>query len=179
MKIHPFPAPSRLVSPLRAALAMIFALLGAAHAVTVNVTQTADVVNGNTASVAALQATPGPDGISLREAVRAVNNDPGGPHIISLPAGTFTLTIPNGADEDAAATGDLDLLKAVTITGAGSANTIVRAGTTAANGIDKIFSANPLGGRAGFPVSITGLTLRFGRNTITATSPGNNIGGRS
>jgi hypothetical protein len=126
---------------------------------------------------AARQATPGADGIGLREAVQAVNNDAGGPHTISLPAGTLTLSIPNAADEDAAATGDLDLLKAVTISGAGSANTIVRAGTTASLGIDKIFSCNPLGHRPGFPVTITGLTLRFGRNTITATAPGNNIGG--
>jgi len=41
------------------------------------VTTTSDAVNGNTSSVAALIAAPGPDGISLREAITATNNDPG------------------------------------------------------------------------------------------------------
>ena len=142
---------------------------------TVNVTTTVDVVDGNVASVAALQGTPGGAGISLREAVRAVNNDPGGPHIISIPAGTYTLGLA-GADDTAVA-GDLDVLKRVTITGAGSAATIIRGGTTAANGVDKIFSLNPLGNLPGFPVTITGVTLRFGRNTDASVAGGNNIGG--
>ena len=55
---------------------------------TVTVSTTVDVVDGNVTSVAAIIATPGGAGISLREAVRAVNNDAGGPHIISIPAGT-------------------------------------------------------------------------------------------
>ena len=41
------------------------------------VTTVSDAVNGNTSSVAALLADPGPDGISLREAISATNNDPG------------------------------------------------------------------------------------------------------
>ena len=145
------------------------------RAVTINVTTTADVVNGNVTSVAALQASNGGDGISLREAVRAVNNDAGGPHTISIPAGTFTLSLP-GADDTAVA-GDLDVLKGVTITGAGSASTILRGGTTNANGVDKIFSLNPLGNLPGFPVSISGVTLRFGRNTDANFAGGNSIGG--
>jgi len=40
-------------------------------------TTVSDAVNGNTSSVAALLADPGPDGISLREAITATNNDPG------------------------------------------------------------------------------------------------------
>ena len=147
----------------------------AASAATVTLTTTVDVVDGNVTSVAALIATPGGAGISLREAVRAVNNDPGGPHTISIPAGTYTLTIA-GADDTAVA-GDLDLRKAVTITGAGSASTIIRGGTTATNGVDKIFSGNPLGNLPGFPVTMSGFTLRFGRNTDTSFAGGNNIGG--
>jgi hypothetical protein len=41
------------------------------------VTTVSDAVNGNTSSVAALLADPGPDGISLREAISATNNGPG------------------------------------------------------------------------------------------------------
>ena len=159
-----------------AALAFAF-MWGAAvvQGATVNVTTTVDVVDGNTSSVAAIIATPGGAGISLREAVRAVNNDEGGPHIISLPAGTYTLSLA-GADDTAVA-GDLDIRKAVTITGAGSGSTIIRGGTTAANGVDKIFSCNPLGNLPGFPVTMSGFTLRFGRNTDTSFAGGNNIGG--
>ncbi|MHB8644097.1 MAG: InlB B-repeat-containing protein [Gaiellaceae bacterium] len=58
------------------------------------VTTTSDAVNGNTTSVAALLADPGPDGISLREAITATNNDPGSYTIrfaASLMGATITL----------------------------------------------------------------------------------------
>lgn len=41
------------------------------------VTNTANADNGDTSSIAALIANPGPDGISLREAIAAANNTPG------------------------------------------------------------------------------------------------------
>lgn len=41
------------------------------------VTNSTMAINGDTSSVAALMANPGPDGISLQEAVIATNNDPG------------------------------------------------------------------------------------------------------
>jgi len=44
-----------------------------------------DVVNGDTSSPSALIASPGPDGISLREALTAANNA-AGPHTISFNA---------------------------------------------------------------------------------------------
>jgi uncharacterized protein (TIGR03437 family) len=43
----------------------------------ITVTNATVVVNGDTSSVAALVANPGPDGISLQEALTATNNDPG------------------------------------------------------------------------------------------------------
>ena len=43
----------------------------------ITVTNATVAINGDTSSVAALVANPGPDGISLPEAVRATNNDPG------------------------------------------------------------------------------------------------------
>ncbi|GAC1641590.1 MAG: hypothetical protein NVS4B8_10040 [Herpetosiphon sp.] len=46
---------------------------------------------------------------------------------INLPAGTYTLTIP-GIAENNNATGDLDIIKPITIVGAGAAATIIKAG---------------------------------------------------
>jgi CSLREA domain-containing protein len=60
---------------------------------------------------------------SLREAVLAANAGPGGDTIV-LPPGHFRLTIP-GPGEEAAATGDLDLTRSVTITGAGARSTVI------------------------------------------------------
>ena len=45
--------------------------------VVINVNSTSDVVNGDVQSVQSLIANPGEDGISLREAITATNNDPG------------------------------------------------------------------------------------------------------
>jgi parallel beta-helix repeat protein/predicted outer membrane repeat protein len=90
---------------------------------TVSVTQTADVVNGDTASLAALQISDGGDGISLREAILAANNGSGGDTLL-LGSGTYTLSIA-GSFEDAAATGDLDILRDLTIVGAGMGSTII------------------------------------------------------
>jgi CSLREA domain-containing protein len=77
---------------------------------------------------------------TLREAIIAANTDTpvdgclagAGTNSIFLPAGTFFLTI-GGAGEDAAATGDLDILDELTITG--------DSGSTAINGnsIDRVF----------------------------------------
>lgn len=69
---------------------------------------------------------------TLREAIRAANLDQAvggcaagsGEDTITLPAGTITLAIP-GHMEDAALTGDLDILKTLTITGAGRDLTII------------------------------------------------------
>jgi hypothetical protein len=43
----------------------------------ITVTNNTDKVDADTSSVEALQSNPGPDGISLREAIEATNNDPG------------------------------------------------------------------------------------------------------
>jgi hypothetical protein len=44
---------------------------------TITVTTNTDIINGNVSSVAGLMVDPGPDGIALREAIEATNNDPG------------------------------------------------------------------------------------------------------
>jgi len=62
-----------------------FSVSGATPTSTIvlTVTTTADIVNGDVFSPAALEANPGPDGISLREAIMASNATPG-PHAITF-----------------------------------------------------------------------------------------------
>jgi hypothetical protein len=52
----------------------------------VTVTNSSDVVNGDTSSITALIGNPGPDGISFREALSASNNTPGPKAIEFAPA---------------------------------------------------------------------------------------------
>lgn len=84
---------------------------------------------------------------SLREAIVNANNDNqagstdclagDGADVISLPAGTYTLAIP-GIDEDAAATGDLDITDDLTIIGADRETVIIDG-----NGLDRVFHILP------------------------------------
>lgn len=64
---------------------------------------------------------------SLRAAIMEANALAGADTIV-LPAGTYQLTL-SGANEDNANTGDLDIANDVTISGAGSATTIIHAAT--------------------------------------------------
>lgn len=48
-----------------------------ARGTVITVTTSSDEANGDESSVTALQANPGPDGVSLREAIGVTNNDPG------------------------------------------------------------------------------------------------------
>ncbi len=91
---------------------------------------------------------------------------------ISVPAGTYTLTIP-GIDGADASHGHLDINAGpVSIVGAGASTTIIQAGTAVnaqgiPNGIDKVFSINPAGAFAGFSASFSNLTIQFGLNIST------------
>jgi CSLREA domain-containing protein len=88
---------------------------------------------------------------TLRDAVIAANAN-GGPDTITLPAGTYNLTI-TGTGENAAATGDLDIASGgLTINGASAATTIIDGGA-----IDRVIHI--LGG----PVAINDVTIRNGR----------------
>ena len=119
---------------------------------------------------------------TLREAINNANSDSdttggdcvagSGADVITLPAGTYTLTIanPGGAPEDGNASGDLDITASVTINGAGASNTIIEAGPSAAAGIDRvinILNANP--------TVLNDLTIQHG-NTPNASFP-NLVGG--
>jgi hypothetical protein len=68
------------------------------HGTTITVTTNSDAINGNVSSVAALMANPGTDGISLREAIEATNNDPG----------EYTITFSPQLDDTTIYTGEID-----------------------------------------------------------------------
>jgi len=118
---------------------------------TFTVTKTADTADG------ACNAD-----CSLREAKVAANGAAGADMITFSLNGTHQLTIA-GANENTASTGDLDITQPLTITGNGTANTILQSGTNTTNGIDKIISINPTFTSA-FATSMSGLTMQFGRN---------------
>jgi CSLREA domain-containing protein len=107
---------------------LLYTAAGLTSAATFVVTTTADTNDGACTVVLC----------SLRDAVIA-SNATAGPNIITLPAGTYTLTIA-GTGENAAATGDLDITKPVTINGAGSATTIIDGG-----GLDRVFDVTTFG----------------------------------
>lgn len=83
---------------------------------------------------------------TLRAAIMEANALAGADTII-LPAGTYTLSLANapaGSEENAAATGDLDILADVTIIGSnGNADGLASATVIDAAGIDRVFEVNP------------------------------------
>ena len=88
--------------------------------------------------------------LSLREAIIEANTQPGD-DTVTLGEGTFTLSIA-GIDEDASATGDLDITDNLTLVGAGADRTIIDA-----DSLDRVLHI--LGGAS---VSISGVTIRGG-----------------
>ncbi len=120
-----------------AALLALFAQGQPAYAATFTVTKTADTNDGTC------------DGdCSLREAIGAANALAGA-DTITVPAGTYTLSIA-GDTEDANATGDLDITDDLTISDASS--TIIDGGA-----LDRVFHI-----LAGNTVEFSGLTIRNG-----------------
>jgi CSLREA domain-containing protein len=113
--------PATFLNALAAAI-LLFAATDESIAATFAVTTTAD---GNHGTCAAALC-------SLRDAVIAANANPGA-DVITLPAGIYTLTL-GGSNENAAATGDLDIAGNLTINGAGAATTIVDG-----DGVDRVF----------------------------------------
>lgn len=91
---------------------------------------------------------------SLREAIIAANLTAGA-DTITLPAGTFTLSIA-GADEESALTGDLDITDSVTITGQGRNSTLIDG-----NDLDRVFHLVPDGSTA-ITVTLRNLTIQNG-----------------
>lgn len=119
-------------------------------------------------AVAAMACTAAPNDCSLRGAIRAANaNASSTEAIINLqPATTYNLTLSNASQENAAATGDLDILAtnhAVTLVGGGSEGAneskISAAGVNASTSSDRVFHIT--GGNN--PVTFSNLTIADGR----------------
>jgi hypothetical protein len=128
--------------------ASVFALPSAS----VSVTTTADVVDGNTTSIATLSAQHGADGlISLREAITAANNT-GGTVTINVPSGAYTLT--SGALQ-VGTTANSN----ISIIGTGTAATT----TITGDGTNRVFALDPnLVGN--ITVAISGVTVTGGHD---------------
>jgi CSLREA domain-containing protein len=148
-----------------------FAFISSVEVATFTVNTTLDTVD----------ALPG-DGVcldssgfcSLRAAIIENNHLPLAANTLILPAGTYTLTIPNstiGSDEEK---GDLNIgNRLFTIIGSNARTTIIQAGTikstngTDGNGIDRIFN---LTGNPSFitqnGLDIQNVTLRNGKQTV-------------
>ena len=115
-------------------------------------------------TAAATACTAAPNDCSLRGAIIAANADlSADPVVINLQAGTtYNLTIPNATQENAAATGDLDItttLHSVTIAGGGPSTVIDAAGLTSGNLHDRAFQI--IG--SGITVIFQDLTIRNGQ----------------
>jgi len=87
---------------------------------------------------------------TLRAAIQETNALAGA-DTINLPAGTYTLSIA-GANEDAAATGDLDITDDLTISGADQTTTIIDGGA-----LDRVLHIH-----SGKTVEVTNVTVRNG-----------------
>ncbi len=129
------------------AAALLLPVSAAQAAATFNVTKQTDSNDG------ACTATK----CSLRDAVIA-SNAVAGPNVINLRGVDYKLTIP-GVNEDAAATGDLDVLKSVTIKGVGPAESKIDA-----THIDRVFEM-----LSGAKLSLSGVTVTGGLADSTAT----------
>lgn len=135
---------------------LLLLVCGAAAAAVFQVTSTTDlgdVVPGD-GECAFLSGFP--TTCTLRAAIQE-SNALAGKDTILLPAGTFTLTL-DGDDEEAALFGDLDILEAVQIVGAGPHRTVIDAGF-----LDRVFDVyTAQGNHTVGTVDISGLKISGG-----------------
>ncbi len=97
---------------------------------------------------------------TLRSAIQEANALTGA-DTITLPAGTFRLSLA-GVDEDEAATGDLDVLETLTITGSGAGVTIIDAAD-----LDRVLDVLP-----GAMLTISNVTITNGFLNLTSSNDG-------
>jgi hypothetical protein len=96
---------------------------------------------------------------TLRAAIMQSNALPG-QQTVSLPVGTYALTI-LGPDEDAGATGDLDVRDGLVLVGAAAEETIIDG-----NGIDRVLE---IAGEPLLPSEISGITITGGSGQMLET----------
>lgn len=154
---------------------LLLAAAGSAGAATFTVTKTADTADGSCDA-----------DCSLREAVIAANAN-GVADTITLPAGTYTLTL-TGTPEEGALTGDLDITDDLTINGAGQATTIIDGGggplDDSGVATDRVFEVqqgtvaiNGVTIQGGHPPTGSGGGIRNAGNlTISDSTVQNNVG---
>jgi pectate lyase len=134
---------------------MLSAAMGSlADAVLVDTSGEALTIASNVGPAATLYVTSFIDAVApgtLRQAVIQANATPGANTIV-LRAGIYRLTLA-GSGEDAAATGDLDILENLTIQGVGEMQTIIDASALG----DRVFDAR------GANLVIKNATIRGGR----------------
>jgi hypothetical protein len=143
-------------------LSLLLTFLGTGHAPLSNVMLPPPGVTVDTftdSNAPAFRAcTSSANDCSLRGAISLSNATTGGIGTIFIPAGIYTLSIP-GANEGINETGSLDIMNTVTLQGAGAGSTIIQAGTSAENGIDRVFFISMVSGN----VNMNDLTVRWGR----------------
>jgi CSLREA domain-containing protein len=156
---------ARLLGPALAIAALQCAAPATAQAASFTVSSTADAVDANPGD--GICETGAGNGIcTLRAAIQEANALPGDDTIV-LPAGTYTLSLA-GVDEDASATGDLDISSNLTIAGAGAATTIIDGGA-----LDRVFQVGtPFFDAA---VTISGVTIRNGSTAASLIKDGGGI----
>ena len=124
----------------------------------------------DTAAAAAQACTVAPNDCSLRGAIIAANAAAGAtPVTINVPAGTYNLTLTNATQENAAATGDLDITTtahAVTIAGDGNTTIIDAAGLNTGTLRDRAFHITG----SGVNVTFQDLVIRNGKAADDGTS---------
>jgi CSLREA domain-containing protein len=143
----------RLPAALAIGLALVLIPAAAAQAAVFVVTTTADGNNGGyTVSLC-----------TLRDAVIAANASPGSSITLPSNANPYTLTL-TGVNEQAAATGDLDVTANLTINGGGAQTTIIDG-----NAADRVFEVI-----GAVTLTLNNVTVR---NGSTAASAGKSGGG--
>jgi len=138
----------------------------AAQAASIVVNRTVDGVDANPGD-GVCETAPGNGRCTLRAAVQETNALAGLDTIL-LPAGIYTLVRP-GAEENLAATGDLDIRDHLLISGSGADETIIDG-----NQLDRVFHI-PIS--IGVSFSISGVTVRHGANVNSGAGIFNEGGG--
>jgi CSLREA domain-containing protein len=179
------------------ALALLLAAPGLASAATFTVNTTVDAVDANPGD-GVCETAPGNSVCTLRAAILEANALPGA-DVITLPAGTYLLTLPGGGPtgQNLGISGDLEVNEDLTINGAGTTATIVdasdltdpsqafyarafdlRGGSTTVN--DVTIRGGHLGAAFGNGAGISvkpGATLALNRSTVSGNDGGHHGSG--